>query len=160
MSGWGKADNKTASGTVAITTEGAVTGSSTAFDSEAAIGDFLRVGTQEFIIIAIGSNTACTVLNANPGSTWTTINAGASYSLSEKPTSLLGDATTVTTNVYGVDTNEIAAASTTKGVAHVGWVAETTRGSRKTYETLVALSKNGASPANMGDFEDTVFPDS
>lgn len=159
MSGWGIKDNKTASGTVAITTGGAVTGSSTSFTTQAAVGDFLRSGDQEFIITAIASNTACTVINANPGASWTTINAGASYSLSEKPTSLLGDATTVTTNVYGVDTNEIQAAAATKGIAHAGWVAETTRGSRKTYETLVALSKNGAAPANMGDFEDTVFPD-
>ena len=159
MSGWGKADNKTASGTVAITTAGAVTGSSTSFTTEAAVGDFLRVGSQEFIIKSITSNTVATVISANPELTWTTINAGATYTLSEKPTSLLGDATLLSTNVFGVDTNEIQAAAATKGIAHAGWVAKTTRGSRTTFETLVALSKNGASPTNMGDYEDTVFPD-
>jgi len=109
MSGWGKADNKTASGTVAITTGGAVTGSSTSFTTQAAVGDFLRSGDQEFIIIAIASNTACTVINANPESTWTTINAGASYTLSEKPTSLASNPNILSTDVFGVDATEISA---------------------------------------------------
>jgi len=160
MSGWGIKDNKTASGTVAITTAGVVTGSSTAFTTEAAVGDFLRVGSQEFIIKSITSNTAATVINANPQLTWTTVNAGASYTLSEKPTFLSGDNTTLSTNVFGVDTNEVAAtAAEGKPVAHAGWVLKTTRGARTTYETLVALSKNGASPANMGDYEDAEFED-
>jgi len=161
MSGWGIKESKTASGTVAITTAGVVTGTGTSFTTQAAVGDFLRSGDQEFIIKSIASNTACTVINANPELTWTTINSGASYSLSEKPTSLASDPSLLSTNVYGVDTTEMGiAAMLKKGVAHAGWVAETTRGSRKTYETLVALSKNGASSANMGDAEDTVFPDS
>ena len=109
MSGWGKADNKTASGTVAITTGGAVTGSSTSFTTQAAVGDFLRSGSQEFIITAIASNTACTVINANPQLTWTTINAGASYTLSEKPTSLASDPSISSLNVFGVDVTEISA---------------------------------------------------
>ena len=109
MSGWGKADNKTASGTVAITTGGAVTGSSTSFTTEAAVGDFLRVGSQEFIIKSITSNTVATVINANPQLAWTTINAGASYTLSEKPTSLASDPSILSTNVFGVDATEISA---------------------------------------------------
>jgi len=160
MSGWGIKDSKTASGTVAITTGGAVTGTSTAFTTEAAVGDFLRVGSQEFIIIAIDDNTTATVINANPQLTWTTINAGASYTLSEKPTSLASDPSILSTNVFGVDTSETAAtAAEGKPVAHAGWVLKTTRGARTTYETLVALSKNGASPANMGDYEDVEFED-
>ena len=106
MSGWGKADNKTASGTVAITTGGAVTGSGTSFTTQAAVGDFLRVGLQEFIIKSITSNTVATVINANPQLAWTTINAGASYTLSEKPTSLASDPKTLSTNVFGVDATE------------------------------------------------------
>jgi hypothetical protein len=109
MSGWGKADNKTASGTVAITTGGAVTGTSTAFTTQAAVGDFLRVGAQEFIIKTITSNTVATVINANPQTTWTAVNAGASYTLSEKPTSLASDSNILSTNVFGVDATEISA---------------------------------------------------
>ncbi len=161
MSGWGNKELKTSSGTVAITTDGEVTGSGTSFTTDAAVGDFLRTGDQEFIIIAIEDDETATVINANPELTWTTVNAGAAYSLNEKPTSLLGDATLLSTNVFGVDTTEMTiAAMQKKGIAHAGWVAKTTRGSRTTFETLVALSKNGASPANMGDAEDVVFPDS
>jgi len=119
MSGWGKADNKTASGTVAITTGGAVTGSSTSFTTQAAVGDFLRVAAQEFIITAIASNTACTVINANPQTTWTAVTAGASYSLNEKPTSLASDPSILSTNVFGVDATEMGV---TEGPAHAGWV--------------------------------------
>jgi hypothetical protein len=109
MSGWGKADNKTASGTVEITTGGAVTGSSTSFTTQAAVGDFLRVGSQEFIIISITNNTTATVINANPQTTWTAVGAGSSYTLSEKPTSLASDPSILSTNVFGVDATEISA---------------------------------------------------
>lgn len=138
---------------------GVITGSSTAFTTEAAVGDFLRVSDQEMIILSIASDTSCQVVNANPEIAILSAFSGQQYTLSEKPTSLASDPSITTINVYGVDTNEIQAARATKGIAHVGWVAKTTRGSRTTYETLVALSKNGASPTNMGDFEDTVFPD-
>lgn len=160
MSGWGIKDAKTASGTVGITTGGAVTGSSTAFTTEAAVGDFLRVSSQEFIIISIADDQTATVINANPQTTWTTVSAGASYTLSEKPTSLASDPSILSTNVFGVDTSETAATSAEgKPVAHAGWVLKKTVGSRTIYETLVALSKNGASPANMGDYEDVEFED-
>lgn len=109
MSGWGTADNKTASGTVAITTAGEVTGSSTEFETEAAVGDFLRVGSQEFIIIAIEDDTTATVINANPQTTWTEVTAGASYTLSEKPTSLASNPNILSTDVFGVDATEISA---------------------------------------------------
>ena len=46
----------------------------------------------------------------------------------------------------------------TGGPAHAGWVAVHTIGSRKQYETLVALSS--AAAADMGDAEDTEFADS
>lgn len=140
---------------------GVIAGSSTVFTTEAAVGDFLRVGAQEMIILSIASDTSCQVLNANPELGALTTFSGQQYTLNEKPISLASDTNILSTNVYGVDTTEMGiAAMLKKGVAHAGWVAETTRGSRKTYETLVALSKNGASPANMGDAEDTVFLDS
>ena len=176
MSGWGIKDNKTATGTISIASNGTLTGSSTLLQSEAAPGDYITVdltggatgAVREWVIKSIASNTSAVVMPANPEQSYTTAyadftNFGAqTYKLSEKPLFVtFGDSTALlSTDVYGVDTNEIQVATAAKkGVAHIGWVAETTRGSRKTYETLVALSKNGASPANMGDREDTVFPD-
>jgi hypothetical protein len=121
MSGWGKKDSKTASGTVAITTGGAVTGTGTSFTTQAAVGDFMRVGAQEFVITAIASNTAATVVASTPGASITTVNAGASYALNEKPLFLrYGDATDITSQeVYGVDATEMGV---TEGPAHAGWV--------------------------------------
>ena len=121
MSGWGKKDSKTASGTVAISTGGAVTGTGTSFTTQAAVGDFMTVGAQEFVFTAIASNTAATVVASTPGASITLVGAGASYSLSEKPLFLLyGDATDITSQqVYGVDATEMGV---TKGPAHAGWV--------------------------------------
>lgn len=110
MSAWGKADNKSATGTVAITTGGAVTGTSTLFTTEAAVGDFLKADGKEFIIKTITSNTAATVINANPElGAFTAVTSGTSYTLSEKPISLASDPNTLSTNVYGVNNTELGA---------------------------------------------------
>jgi len=111
MSAWGKKDSKTAAGTVAIGTDGAVTGTSTFFGTTGGqIGDFLRVNGQEFIITAIADTTHATVINANPGSgAIQAVSGGTSFTLSEKPTSLASDPNTLSTNVFGVDPTELTA---------------------------------------------------
>lgn len=157
MAGWGKADNKTASGTIELAADGSVTGTSTAFTTEAAVGDVLTANSIDFRITAIASNTACTVVDADTaGATIVAQSAGASYTLSEKP-SLVGNSVGgyASENIYGVDTNEMAANKTVEGAAHTGWNHVRTIGSRKVVETLVAMSKNGIT----GDAEDVVFED-
>lgn len=59
-------------------------------------------------------------------------------------------------DLFGVDTNEMAANATEEGAAHAGWNKVTTIGSRKIVETLVAMSKNAFSAT---DAEDVVFED-
>ena len=89
MALWGNKDSKTASGTIAIASPGgAVTGSSTSFTTQARIGDYIRVSGEDYLITAIASNTAATVRAGVPGATLTVVNAGASYTLSEKPASV------------------------------------------------------------------------
>ena len=111
MSAWGKYDDKSSTGTVAITTGGVVTGSSTLFTTEATTGDFLKTADgQEFIIKSITSNTAATVINANPeNGAIVAVTSGTNYTLSEKPTSIASDPNTLSTNVYGVDNTEVGA---------------------------------------------------
>lgn len=158
MSGWGKADSKTASGTIAISTAGAVTGTSTAFTTQARVGDILTASSKDFRITAIASNTACTVVDADvPGAAIVAITAGASYALSEKPKAMSFNSVGgyASENVFGVDVNEMAANKKEEGAAHTGWVHVRTNGSRKIVETLVAMSKNGIT----GDAEDVVFQD-
>jgi len=158
MSGWGKADNKTASGTIALGTDGAVTGTSTAFTTEAAVGDILTANSIDFRITAIADDTNATVVDADTaGAAIVAQSAGASYTLSEKPTMMsfnsVGGYSSET--VFGVDENEMAANNDVEGAAHAGWVHVRTNGSRKIVETLVAMSKNGIT----GDAEDVVFED-
>ena len=159
MSGWGKADAKTSSGTIAIGTDGAVTGSSTAFTTEAAVGDILTANSIDFRITAIADDTNATVVNADTaGAAIVAISAGESYVLSEKPAGMI-KANSVggfaSEQVFGVDENEMAANSNVEGAGHAGWVHVRTNGSRKIVETLVAMSKNGIT----GDAEDVVFED-
>lgn len=165
MALWGKYDSKTASGTIAITTGGAVTGSSTAFTTEANVGDFIVSATGEhYLITAIASDTGATVEAGIPGATMSAVSAGGSYSLTEKPisvaraesTSTSGDSGNIT-KVYGVDAAELSAeADQGTPVAHTGWVRRTTgsggRAGRTFSEVLVA---GGIS----GDLEDVVMQD-
>ena len=160
MSGWGIKDDKTSTGTIALSTAGAVTGTGTAFTTEAAVGDILTANSIDFRITAIASNTACTVVDADaPGTAIVAQSAGAQFTLSEKPSGLIkanavGGFTSET--VFGVDQTEMGV---TNGPAHAGWVRVQTVGSRKKYETLVALSSGSSAAADMGDAEDTEFPD-
>jgi hypothetical protein len=118
MALWGNKDSKTASGTIAIASPGgAVTGSSTSFTTQARIGDYIRVSGEDYLITAIASNTAATVRAGVPGATLTVVNAGASYTLSEKPASVTtaesaGSPSGVhgdPTKVFGMDTTEVSA---------------------------------------------------
>lgn len=126
MSGWGNKDDKTSAGTVAITTAGVVTGTSTNFDPELNVGDFLKeAGGQEFICTARTSDTAATVVKADGGSI-TAVSAGTNFTISEKPKFVgkYADGGTIAVgDVYGVDEDETAAAKADgKGIAHAGWV--------------------------------------
>ena len=55
MSGWGNKDDKTSAGTIAITTAGVVTGTSTNFDPELQVGDYLKelVVKSLFVLLAL-----------------------------------------------------------------------------------------------------------
>lgn len=101
MSLWGNKDSKTATGTVAIAADGAVTGTSTVFTTEARVGDFIRVSNEDYRITVITSNTVATVVAGVVGATLTSVGAGASYTLSEKP-KYVSDPT----KVFGVDATE------------------------------------------------------
>lgn len=161
MSLWGNKDDKTSSGTVEIATSGAVTGTSTVFDDEAKVGDYLVINsTVGFIISEITSNTAATVVAAKHGTSVNAISSGTNYTLNEKPVSVsFSEAVTAVsgdhTQVFGVDTTEAGVTDTT----HAGWVRRTTgsggRAGRVFHEVLVAGSSISGDAA-----DDTELPDS
>jgi hypothetical protein len=121
MALWGNQDSKTASGTVSISSAGVVTGTSTAFTTQAKVGNTIKAGGVDYQIIAITSDTAATVImGKNNGNGTVTTASGASYTLSEKPASVAHESSTKTTGqaagrtgdsnkVFGVDTTEMKA---------------------------------------------------
>ena len=158
---WNK-DDKSSTGTVQVHANGDVAGTSTLFDSEAAVGDYLVINsTVQFVISSISSNTVCTVLPAKLGTSVNAVAASNNYTLNEKPISVAfteapqgshGDPS----KVFGVDTTEAGVTDTT----HAGWVRRTTKTDmhgtdRVMHEVLVAKSDISGDAA-----DDTELPDS
>jgi len=161
MALWGNKDDKTSTGTVAIAANGLVSGTSTVFDDEAKVGDYLVVNsTVQFVINSITSNTVAHVSAAQLGTSVNAVAAG-NYTLNEKPISVSfsevpqgshGDPS----KVFGVDTTEAGVTDTT----HAGWVRRTTKTDmhgtdRVMHEVLVAKSDISGDAA-----DDTELPDS
>lgn len=111
MALWGNNDSKTASGYANISSNGFVNGTSTSFQTEARVGDFISMANTDYMIISITSNTAAQVVGPQQ-STTVTAQSNAAYSLSEKPKYVLLDdgvhgAGGLTNTVFGVDTTEV-----------------------------------------------------
>ena len=84
MSSWGNKDDKTSTGTVEIAANGLVSGTSTVFDDEAKVGDYLVVNsTYQVVLSSITSNTVAHVSAAALGTSVNAVGAGANYTLNE-----------------------------------------------------------------------------
>lgn len=151
MAQWGNRDSKTASGTIAITSPaGVVTGTSTAFTTQARVGDYIRVSGEDYLITSITSDTAATVRAGIPGATLTAVGAGASYTLSEKPefvttSEASGSPAGVRgnpTRVFGLDVTEISS-----GGDNVTAVSLQTRGSGYVEAPAVSFINGGGTAA-------------
>ena len=162
MALWRNKDDKSSTGTVQVHANGDVAGTSTLFDSEAKVGDYLVINsTVQFVISSISSNTVATVLPAKLGTSVNAVAASNNYTLNEKPISVSfteapqgshGDPS----KVFGVDTTEAGVTDTT----HAGWVRRTTKTdmhgtARVMHEVLVAKSDISGDAA-----DDTELPDS
>ena len=165
MALWGNKDSKTAAGTVSITTAGAVTGTGTAFTTAAKIGNTMTVTGTEYQIVAIASDTACTVIaGTNNGNGTVTAKTAQSYALSEKPAFVAHESADTggrhgnSSKVFGVDETEARVASNrAKGLKASGWVRYNTYtdaqgNTRNKVEVLVAGGSFAA--ATTGDAAD------
>lgn len=117
MSLWGNKDSKTATGGVAIAANGLVTGSSTLFQSETRVGDFITIANTDYMILSITSNTVAQVVGPFMNTSVTT-QSNSVYILSEKPRYVLLDDGVkgvggISNNVYGVDGTEDAVSNGT-----------------------------------------------
>jgi hypothetical protein len=163
MALWGNKDSKTASGTIAISTAGAVTGTSTSFTTEAKVGNYITAGGRDYQIVNIASNTAATVISGtnNGNGSMTAVSGGSSYALSEKPAFVAHESADSSgrsgnsSKVYGVNLTEAGVtANKAKGLTTPGWVRYTTYtdaqgNTRHKSEVLVA---GGAETGGTGDW--------
>jgi hypothetical protein len=166
MALWGNKDSKTAAGTIAITTAGAVTGTSTAFTTAAKIGNTITASGRDYQIVAIASDTAATVISGtnNGNGAMTAVTSGTSYALSEKPVFVAhesADTSGVSGNsskVFGV--NETEANVTTnkaKGINTPGWVRYNTytdSESNTRHKVEVLVAGGSFTSATTGDAAD------
>lgn len=172
MALWGNKDSKTASGTIAISTAGAVTGTGTSFTTQAKTGDYITASGRDYQIVAIASNTAATVIAGtnNGNGSMTAVTAGTSYALSEKPVFVAHESAETggragnSSKVFGVNVTEAGVASNiAKGLNTPGWVRYNTYtdaqgNTRNKSEVLVAagsftaaVSSDAADDATVAD---------
>jgi hypothetical protein len=151
MALWGNKDSKTASGTVSIADTGVVTGSSTAFTTQAKIGNYIKTSAGvEYEIVTITSDTvAKVIMGTNNGNGTVTTASGLSYTLSEKPAYVAHESADGgygksgnSSKVYGVDTTEVSA-----GGDNVVSVAVIQGGTGYLETPTVAFSNGGGSSA-------------
>jgi hypothetical protein len=149
MALWGNKDSKTASGTIAIANTGVVTGSSTAFTTQAKVGNYIIAGGVDYQIVSITSNTVAKVINGtnNGKGLVTTVSGGTSYTLSEKPVSVAHESADSFSMgrsglVFGVDATEAVS-----GGDNVSAVSVAVAGTGYTEVPTVAFSGGGGSSA-------------
>lgn len=161
MALWGKFDAKSANtGTVDIAANGLVSGSSTLFDSEAAVGDYIVANSKKYRITSITSNTVAQVEAGTLGGAIATASANA-YTLQEAPIYVsASEVGADANNVFGVDTTEVGI---TQEAGHAGWVRRTAgsggRSGRVQYEVLVAsgsISGDNADDTQLPDYTITI----
>lgn len=156
MALWGNKDDKTSTGTVAVAANGLVSGTSTLFTTEAAVGNYMRANGVDYIIKSITSNTVAHVAAGTLGAAIAVAAAANNITYSEKPKSVStsevgGDPL----KVFGVDTTEVGITDTT----HAGWVRRTTgsggRSGRVHFEVLVASSSITSDAADDSELADS-----
>jgi hypothetical protein len=148
MALWGNKDSKTASGTVSIASTGVVTGSSTAFTTQAKVGNALLANSVEYQIVSITSDTvAKVIMGTNNGNGSVTTCSAQSYTLSEKPASVAHESADSFSMgrsglVYGVDATEAVS-----GGDNVSAVSVASAGNRYLEVPAVTFSGGGGSSA-------------
>jgi hypothetical protein len=104
---WGNRDAKAANtGTVQIYANGLCSGSSTLFQTETKVGEYILADSKKYLIVRIDSNTAAQVKASTLGSAVATVGAGNTYVLQQAPAFVA--ASEVNGNaleVYGIDAN-------------------------------------------------------
>ena len=141
---WGNADDKTSTGTVEIFANGLVTGTTTAFTTEAEAGDYIIADSKKFRILTITDDTTCHVAAGKLGDAVSAVSSGTNYALQEAPIYVSASRVNTDANdVFGVDTTEVGIES-----ANVIAITITDSGSGYTANATVTISGGGGSSAD------------
>ena len=171
MTLWGNKDLVYADGTIAVSGT-TVTGTGTTFTTAGiSTGQVISIGagvTQGEAVIASVTNATTLVLKQKNGAApIAAVPAGASYVISQKPQSLLGQTQYSASSIYGVDNTEVGVArGTAYSVAHGGWVGITSYvdsngNTRVKTEVLVAMGKDKDNSGGIvGDAENDKYANS
>lgn len=153
---WGNNDNISVSGTVAIAANGLVTGSSTAFNTELAVGDYVTVANVDHRVVSITNSTSMQVVAGVLGGSISAVGSGATYTASEKPIYVTAASVDSYSNtVYGVDVTEAAVGNGT-----VQEVIITFAGSGYTANATVTVSGgDGTTAVSANAFVNTAIGD-
>jgi hypothetical protein len=150
MSGWGKYDNITATGTVTVTNGSTtVTGNATTFVGNVVAGDYVTIAGLKYKVAAVANATSLTITTPKTGGTSTAVKAYIQQGpKSIRPIVASGNTNNAVRSVIGVDSTEAAnVIGKSHNINQPGWVATTTYtdafgNTRYKVETLVATSKN------------------
>lgn len=141
---WGNRDVKLANtGTIQIYANGYCVGSSTLFQTEAKVGEYIIADSKKYLIVRIDSNTAAQVQASNLGGAVAAVGASNTYVLQQAPAYVA--ATEVNGNaleVYGIDTTEAAVAN-----GSLISIAVNSPGSGYTANAAVTVGGNGTANA-------------
>jgi len=118
MALWGNADSKTATGYANISSNGFVNGTSSSFQTELRVGDFIQMSNNDYMVVTITTNTAAQVVGMYQN-TSVVAAANATYNINQKPRYTLLDDGAKNGNqgiqnsntVYGEDTTEAQVAN-------------------------------------------------
>ena len=113
MALWGNTDSKSATGTIAIANVdanaiyGTLTGTSTLFDTELKVGNYIIADSRKFLVVALTSNTVGKVAADLTGTALANVDAGNTFTIQEGPAYIGSEDKGDLDNIFGVDTVEV-----------------------------------------------------
>ena len=149
MALWGNTDSKSATGTIAIANVdanaiyGTLTGTSTLFDTELKVGNYIIADSRKFLVVALTSNTAGKVAADLTGTALANVDAGNTFTIQEGPAYIGSEDKGDLDDIFGVDTTE----ARVSGNASVQQYLVTFKGSGYFSAPLVTVDGNATATA-------------
>ncbi len=112
MALWGNTDSRGANGTIAIANVdadaiyGTLTGTTTKFDAELKVGNYIIADGRKYLVVALTSNTAGKVASDLTGTALLNVDAGNTFTIQQGPAFIGSEDKGDLDDIFGVDTTE------------------------------------------------------